>query len=129
MRSASADERGASILVVSDDPLVREQARYGFSEGISISFVLDAREVPEALTIHEPSIVVVDMQTGNAGGFSLCREMAESGDHAGVPILMLLERPQDSWLARSAGATAFLVKPLGPGALAREVYSLSPALY
>jgi DNA-binding response OmpR family regulator len=113
------------VFVVSDDPLVRDEARYGFPEGVEVEFAADAREAATRLSRRSPTVVVVDMQTGNAGGYALTRYMAESKSLAGVPTLVLLERPQDAWLARNAGATAHRTKPLAPGELALAVLALA----
>jgi CheY-like chemotaxis protein len=113
------------VLVVSDDPLVREGARFGFLSDVSVTFAVDAREAWRVLEHEAPSVVVVDMQTGNAGGFALARDMSESGRLAEVPTLILLERPQDAWLARAAGARAYRVKPLSSGELPRAVMGLA----
>jgi CheY-like chemotaxis protein len=37
---------------------------------------------------------------------------------------MLLERDQDAWLARQAGAQRYVKKPVGPGQLVREALQL-----
>jgi DNA-binding response OmpR family regulator len=113
------------VLVVSDDPLVREESRYGFPAGVRVSFALDARDALASLERGVPSVVVVDLQTGNAGGYALAREMSQSARLAHLPILMLLQRDQDAWLAKRAGATAFCTKPLG-GRLVRAVLALIP---
>ena len=112
-------------MVVSEDPRVREEARYGLPSGWTASFADDSRDAWMSLELERPSLVVVDLQTGNAGGYALARDMAESAKLAVVPILILLERRQDAWLARRSGASAFLVKPLRPGELARAVDALS----
>lgn len=119
MASSDPAEAGLSVLVVSDDPIVREQARYGFPSDVRVSFAIDSREAWQVLQSEDASVVVVDMQTGSAGGFGLTRDMAVSERLARVPVVLLLERGQDSWLARRAGATSYHTKPLAPGALVR----------
>jgi DNA-binding response OmpR family regulator len=113
------------VLLVSDDIHLREEARFAFASEVTVSFALDSRGALRTLEREEPSVVVVDMQTGNAGGYAMARDMAETTRFANVPLLILLERDQDAWLARKAGATAFRTKPLRPGQLAREVMTLA----
>jgi|SRR5918999_1131165 DNA-binding response OmpR family regulator len=109
------------VLVVSDDVLLRDQARWAFPAGVTVSFAVDSRDAWKQLQERAPSVVVVDMQTGNAGGYGLTRDMAEDEHLARVPVVILLEREQDEWLARSSGATAYRTKPLPLGELVREV--------
>ena len=112
------------VLVVSDDPLVREEMTYGFPAGIRIELVADSREAMAVMSDARPSVVVVDIQTGSAGGFSLARDMSQHGRLKDVPICMLLERPQDEWLAKEAGASHFLIKPIGAPELVSVVLGL-----
>ncbi|CAN5510719.1 hypothetical protein BH24ACT26_BH24ACT26_14560 [soil metagenome] len=113
------------VLVVSDDPSVRDEAVFGFPLGFEVIFAMDSREASSHFQEELPAVVVVDMQTGNAGGYALMREMAETETLARIPTLILLQRKQDAWLATRAGATAYRTKPLGPGQLAREVVALT----
>jgi DNA-binding NarL/FixJ family response regulator len=62
------------------------------------------------------------MQIGAMGGVAICSELRnlESYDAAlHVPVLMLLDRRPDVFLARRCGAEGFCVKPLGPVRLRR----------
>lgn len=108
----------AHILVVSDDPNVRAAVEFGFPFAAQVSVVTDAREALTHLVGEGHDLVIVDLQTGSAGGFALLREMQSSTQVADVPVVMLLERPQDVWLARQAGAVATRVKPIGAQSLA-----------
>jgi CheY-like chemotaxis protein len=114
------------LVVVTDDTHVREAARFCFPSNVSVSFALDSRDASKLLDREIPSVVVVDMQTGSAGGYALAREMAETPRLANVPIVMLLEREQDAWLARIAGAAAHRVKPVVPDDLVETVARVAP---
>lgn len=67
----------------------------------------------------------MDIQTGSAGGFALAKEMSFDARLAKIPILMLLERDQDTWLALQAGAAAIRTKPIDSSDLARATLSLA----
>ena len=84
----------------------------------------DAGDAIEAIRASVPSVVVVDLRSGNAGGFSLTREMAQFDELRNVPVLMVLEREQDSWLAEQAGAAAHRVKPIDTGVLVADAVAL-----
>jgi DNA-binding response OmpR family regulator len=100
------------LLVVSDDGQVREELRYGLPADFEVDLATDAREAWTHMSETIPWAVVVDLQTGSAGGYGLARDMSEDARLAHVPVVMLLERPQDEWLAKQAGAAAYLVKPV-----------------
>ena len=63
--------RSLHVVVVSDDPHIRDEARYGFPKDWTLTFADDAREVWPALRGDRPTVVVADMQTGNAGGYAM----------------------------------------------------------
>ena len=59
--------------------------------------------------------MVIDLQVGNMGGMAIARVLrsaavSEGWDH--VPIVMLLDRSADTFIAKRAGADAWLVKPI-----------------
>ena len=62
-----------------------------------------------------PELVVLDLQIGNMGGMATClalRHEEGAGRLPRVPIIMLLDRDADVFLARRSNADGWLVKPL-----------------
>jgi CheY-like chemotaxis protein len=62
-------------------------------------------------------LVVADSQIGSMGGFALAADLkleVASGRMEQTPVLVLLDRRADAWLARQLGADGFLVKPINP---------------
>lgn len=112
-----------SVLLVTDDPHLREIAEYGFPEDVDVTMVVDSHDALAAMKERIPNVVVVDLQTGSAGGFNLLMEMHEDSLTRAVPTLLLLERSQDEWLAKQAGAAAIRVKPLGTSEFVAETLS------
>ncbi len=114
------------VLVVSDDPLIRQEAEYGFPTDVRVELVTDSRQAMRLMRDNLPACVLVDIQTGSAGGFSLARDMAQTKHLRDVPILMLLEREHDAWLARQSGAKSFRVKPIETGDLVAAALGMIP---
>lgn len=74
-----------------------------------------------------PDLVILDMQIGSMGAMAACMELRleESGgrlDH--VPVLILLDRRADVFLARRAEAEGWVVKPLDPIRLRKAIAAL-----
>jgi DNA-binding response OmpR family regulator len=111
-------------MVVSRDERIAEEARRGFGNDLEIVHARDAREALALLRTFVPACVIVDIHTGSAGGVGLSRDMKDIPHLREVPILMLLEREQDRWLAAQAGADAIRTKPLGTSVLTDEVNAL-----
>lgn len=113
------------VLVVSDDPDVRQELEYGWPAGVRVIGAGDAREALTLLQGVIPEVVVADLQAGSAGGYGLARDIRSAKRLADVPVMMLLERPQDDWLARQAGAQAWRVKPVETTELVASSLALS----
>ncbi len=117
-----------SVLVASDTASVRaEIAAVVQRPDREVRDVHSGPALLAAVAEDLPDLVVVDMQMGNMGGMAVCLELRleESyGSLAHVPVLMLLDRRPDVFLARRSGAEGWLVKPLDPIRIRRAVDAL-----
>ena len=117
-----------TILVASDAPSVRAEVT-AVADRPDVT-ITEARSGPEVMAVayeSEPDLVVVDLQMGNMGGMAVCLELrleASYGQLDHVPVLMLLDRRPDVFLARRSGAEGWLVKPLDPIRLRRAIAAL-----
>jgi DNA-binding response OmpR family regulator len=106
----------STIVVASDAPSVRAEVIAVLGEpGTEVVEVDRGQAVAPAVAEHEPDLVVVDLQMGSMGGMAVCLELRleESyGKLPHVPVLMLLDRRADVFLARRSGAEGWLVKPI-----------------
>jgi DNA-binding response OmpR family regulator len=117
-----------TILVASDAPTVRaEVASIAARPEVTVRQARSGPEVMRAVAESLPDLVVVDLQMGNMGGMAVCLELRleESYGKIGhVPVLMLLDRRPDVFLARRSGAEGWVVKPLDPIRLRLAMTSL-----
>lgn len=119
------------ILLVSPDPSSRDLMRVAVGSlerrlGESLSF-LGAADGKEGATIglrERPDAVVADEIASRAGAFSLAKDLRGAPEPYLGPIVILLERRHDEWLARWSGADAWFVKPVDPFALADRLVEL-----
>jgi DNA-binding response OmpR family regulator len=75
-------------------------------------------------------VLVVDGDLQPRGGYALLYDLRAQADLTGespTPSILLLEREQDVWLARWAGANDWLYKPVDPFDLARRVVAAEGA--
>ena len=112
-------------MVVSDEPQLRAEISDGLPSGFFARLAGDALEAEEVMRSITPAVVVVEIRTGNAGGYALARDMSQDPRLESVPILMLLERPQDEWLARTAGARTIRTRPVSVERIARDIRDLA----
>ena len=117
-----------TILVAADGAWIRDQVRAAFVGPGQVVIAVDrGQEVREAVATHAPDLVVLDMQIGNQGGVATAIDLhleASADRLPWVPILLLLDREHDRFLAKRAAADAELVKPVDPGTLRRTAKRL-----
>jgi DNA-binding response OmpR family regulator len=119
------------VLVASDARWVRGQVRSILvAPGFELVEVERGQDMRAAVDREQPDLVIVDLQIGNMGGMAVTMDLRleESGGRLPhVPVLLLLDREADRFLARRSRADAMLVKPIDPGALRRTVKRLLEA--
>ncbi|MGH9018212.1 MAG: response regulator transcription factor [Acidimicrobiales bacterium] len=117
-----------TILVASDAASVRsEVAAVVGGPDVEVVEVSTGPEVPPAVYDHGPDLLVVDLQMGNMGAMAVCLELRleqSYGNLPHVPVLMLLDRRADVFLAKRSGAEGFVVKPLDPLRIRRAARAL-----
>ena len=120
-----------TVVVASDANWVRDHVRAALcGPGFELVEVGSGRQVRAVVGDRRPDLAIVDLQIGNMGGMavSLDLRLEESGGRLPhVPILLLLDREADRFLARRSAADAMLVKPIDPGTLRRTVKTLLAA--
>jgi DNA-binding response OmpR family regulator len=105
----------SDILVVADETWVLNDVRAALSEPrYSLHEITDPREVTDRIETTLPDAVVVDMQIGSMGGMAVTRAVRDAAAVEGVtapPIILLLDRDADAFLAGRSGAVAWVRKP------------------
>lgn len=133
MSHDSASARPLRVLVYSDDRTVRQQVYLAL--GTRPSADLPVIEYTECAT--EPGVIVavdkggfdlliLDGEAAPAGGMGVSRQLKDE-IYECPPILVLVGRPQDAWLATWSRADAAVAHPINGISLAGEVVRLLAA--
>lgn len=105
----------STILLVADTPWVRNDVEAAIVEPETrIEVVTDPRLAVNAAGRRTASAYLVDMQVGSMGGMAITRSLKEaaySGSIPDRPVILLLDRSADEFLAKRAGADGWVVKP------------------
>lgn len=115
------------LLATDDDGLAAEVDATVARPGTAVRRVRAGVEVLAACVRSLPDLAVLDLQIGNRGGMAVCLDLRleEGGGRLGhVPVLMLLDRRPDVFLARRSGAEGWLIKPLDSIRLRKAVRAL-----
>ncbi len=121
---------GPTILLYSDDVDARAQVRLAVGRRLErgapdITWVEAATsdEVLERVRAGAPDLLVLDGEADKVGGMGVARQLKDETYNC-PPILVLLGRPQDAWLASWSDADASVSRPLDPVAVRQAVLDL-----
>ena len=113
------------ILLVSDSEAVRDEVKAAVGDSSTTFRELTRGSAVRAEVLErKPDLAIIDLQVGKMGGMATCLDLRleESADRLPhVPVLMLLDRRADVFLARRSQAEGWIVKPLDPMRLGRAV--------
>ena len=118
------------VVVYSHDAATRDRVRQAIGRR-------PAPDVPEAevtdvateamlwrlLDAGRADVLVLDGEAQPAGGMGVCRQ-AKDEIHNCPPVLLIIGRPDDGWLATWSRADAVVSHPIDPAALAQALAGL-----
>ncbi len=114
--------------MVSDSPNVREAVIAAIPDpAITVRELTEGRDVRPSVNESTPDLVIVDQQIGRMGAMAVCLDLHlehGAGRLPHIPVLMLLDRRADVFLARRSKAEGWVVKPLDPLRLGRAITKL-----
>jgi DNA-binding transcriptional MerR regulator len=114
------EEHHPLILLVERDSYGAELEEYFLrTEGYDVCIAHEASQARALFHERSPALVVIDLLISAGAGFGLCAEFASAGSQ--VLAVSALDSPDQ---AMSAGAAAFLAKPLEPLKLVSTVRDL-----
>ena len=126
----STSESTMTVLVYSDDRTTREKVRLAVGRRPAadlpqVQFLecATAPAVLEALDAGGVDVVVLDGEAAPVGGLGLARQIKDE-IYRCPPVLVLIGRPQDAWLATWSRAEAAVPHPLDPVAVATAMADL-----
>lgn len=115
-------------MIVADATSVLAEVRAAIDDGEhEIVEVRSGTDVRQVVASDPPDLVVTDCQVQNMGGIAIALDLKleESGGRLPhVPVLVLLDRRPDVFLAKRSAAEGYLVKPLDPIRLRRAAQAL-----
>lgn len=110
----------ATVLVYSDNANTREQVRLAAgrrpaTDVPEVEFV-ECATLPAVLKELDRGgidVCVLDGETAPAGGMGVCRQIKDEVFNC-PPVLLLIGRPQDAWLATWSRAESTVTHPIDP---------------
>src|SRR5579883_2323266 len=124
MEQEAFDQRNMTILVVDDEPRIRDFIRMNLElEQYRVLEAGNGSEALEQLREHLPDLVVLDVMMPEMDGFETLKAIREVST---VPVIMLTVRQseQDKIRGLDLGADDYLAKPFSPRELLSRIRAL-----
>ncbi|MFC5958733.1 hypothetical protein ACFP51_31170 [Streptomyces pratens] len=120
----------ATVLVYSDNAGTREQVRLATGRrpapDVPVVEFVECATLPAVLKELERGgidVCVLDGESSPVGGMGVCRQIKDEIFQC-PPVLLLIGRPQDAWLATWSRAEAAVTLPVEPVEFASALASL-----
>ena len=122
--------RGPLVLVVEDDPSVREVVRVNLEmEGYTVREAANAEEGLAAVEDDAPDLILLDVMMPQVDGWEMLRRVQERHGVGSIPVVMFSGQLESSARreAEERGAQAFVGKPFDLRALIEQTKQIIPA--
>ena len=116
------------ILVVEDDPIVRELIEFKLSGGgHQILLAADGEAGLATAQAERPDLIILDWMMPKLTGLQVCEAIRADPSIAETPVLLLTARAQESDVEQgfAAGVNDYLLKPFSPRELLSRVEALA----
>jgi two-component system alkaline phosphatase synthesis response regulator PhoP len=124
MPAISQDHDKAKILVVEDEPDIRELVVITLSfNGFEVASAADGEEALAMAGADSFDLIILDVRMPRMTGFEACRHLRQRENTRETPIIFLSAKGQESEVKAGleAGADEYIIKPFAPNELARRV--------
>jgi DNA-binding response OmpR family regulator len=99
------------ILIVTDDRVDRGRTHAALSiAGNELFDHDDPATAAQRAADERADVAVVDLQVGSMGGMAVARDFRARSKR--IPVVLLLDRQADTFLAGRSGADAWVIKPI-----------------
>lgn len=112
------------LLLVEDEPGLVQMLSYNLEKaGFEVRVAGDGEEALALLAEAEPDLVVLDWMLPGLSGLEVCRQIRRRPESAGLPVLMLTARGEESDKLRGfeIGADDYVTKPFSPSELIARI--------
>ena len=126
-RAKSSLKTSGRILVVDDEPVVREMLREIFElRGFQTDTAVDGFDAGVKLAQFAPDLVSLDLFMPGMNGFEVCKRIKENPLTSRIKVLAVtgFDTKENRVRIMAAGADGYLTKPVDTGKLLQEVNML-----
>ncbi len=124
MEELKAQNMSKKILVVDDDPHIREVVMFALEKaGMKVVQAEDGAKALQQANAATPDLIVLDISMPELDGLEVCRQLRKNSD---VPILFLSSRDEeiDKIIGLEIGGDDYVTKPFSPRELVARINAI-----
>lgn len=116
----------AKILLIDDDPAVRQTVDRALSPAYQMMGLADTGRFEEAMSAFQPDLIILDARMPDLDGWEVCRRLRHHKRFDGIPVLFLSALGDEASVRKgfSVGGDYYLPKPFDIKELTRVVEAL-----
>ena len=126
--TADEADNGAevNILVVEDNPDMREYIRSFLSPLYKVTVAGDGEEAWKVIRISAPDLIVSDVMMPYKDGYTLCKEIKNDAEYCHLPIVLLTAKAdmENQIHGLKLGADSYIAKPFDPQMFTTTIQNL-----
>lgn len=112
----------AVILVVEDDPIIRQTVDYALRRaGFETRTSADGHEALEMARSSAPDLILLDLMLPGIDGFTFAEEIRKTDSEVAIIMVTALDQERDKVRGLDAGADDYMTKPFSVGELLARV--------
>jgi two-component system, sensor histidine kinase and response regulator len=115
MQSASADLRGATLLIVDDKPQnLRLISDFLAEQGFELMLSRSGAQALEKVRMEPPDLVLLDLRMPEMDGFEVCRRLKADPDTSEIPVIFMTAVDDTAHKVEgfALGAVDYITKPI-----------------
>lgn len=116
------------ILIATDSAAVYDEIRSMVAAAsTTVRWISRGEDVRQEMNVRPADLAIVDSQIGTMGGIAVALDLrleADAGRLEPRPVLLVLDRRPDVFMARRSGAEGWILKPLDPIRMRKAVATL-----
>ncbi len=125
--SHRAGHRDRHILVVDDNPQIRELLKECLRDYYRVSEAEDGKSALDRVKETVPDLIISDVIMPGMDGFDLCRALKSDETYRNIPVILLTAKTSELMRVEGmdAGADDYIPKPFSPDDLLEKIKKLS----
>lgn len=114
-----APPAGISVLVIDDNPMIREHLGSVLGEGVELFVAENGLTGLDSAKQNQPDIIICDIDMPEMDGYEFCQTASQHAELAHIPIILLTAKSGEAekFKGLSSGAIDYLTKPFNENEL------------